>query len=83
MMKIRVWKVWLLSSLIMAIAVYFSTSIDPLDLDKSNDVQLHDTYFVIQNWSFLLIWTLLFLIINGIIALIYKLIRYFIACSTP
>jgi len=67
----------------MAIAVYFSTSIDPLDLDKSNDVQLHDTYFVIQNWSFLLIWTLLFLIINGIIALIYKLIRYFIACSTP
>ncbi|MBO6494745.1 MAG: hypothetical protein JJ978_04195 [Roseivirga sp.] len=83
MMKIRVWKVWLLSSLVMAIAVYFSTSIDPLDLDKSNDVQLHDTYFVIQNWSFLLIWTLLFLIINGIIALIYKLIRYFIACSTP
>ena len=83
MMKIRVWKVWLLSSLIMAIAVYFSTSIDPLDLDKSNDVQLHDTYFVVQNWSFLLIWTLLFLIINGIIALIYKLIRYFIACSTP
>lgn len=82
MMKIRVWKVWLFSSLIMAIAVYISTSIDPLDLAKSSDVQFYDTYFVSQNWSFLLIWTLLFLIVNGIIALLYKLIHYFIALPT-
>lgn len=82
MMKIRIWKVWLLSSLIMAIAVYFLTSVDPLDLGKSSDVQLHDTYFVTQNWTFLLIWTLVFLIVNGIIALLYKLICSFIALPT-
>ena len=61
----------------MAIVVYFSTSIDPLELGKSSDVQLHDTYFVSQNWTFLLIWTLLFLIVNGMVALLYKIFRHF------
>lgn len=82
MMKIRIWKLWLLSSAVLAIVFYFLTALIPMDLNEFSDVQLHDTYFVTQNWSFLSIWTLLFLIVNGVIALLYKLIGHFIALPT-
>ncbi|WP_305982072.1 hypothetical protein [Roseivirga thermotolerans] len=82
MKNIRIWKLWLLSSAVLAIVIYFLTAINPMDLNQSSDVQLHDTYFVTRNWSFLLIWTLLFLIVNGTIALLYKLLRNFITLPT-
>lgn len=76
-MKGGLWKYWLVLSLMATIVIYFLTAVNPLILGEFSDFQLFDTYYVTQNWVYLLICFLLLLMLTGAAMLIYKVIGYF------